>query len=358
MPTSEKLHNGSPAGEMGDVAVPDSTDISILTDPLWIGPQFWTEPAKQSLAAVTQFLMRQGAARRYRGHPAVTRSLVEGLRAIGVPVQYNPRRINQLSPTVVVLCNVTALRQMIALKRQGVVRKLLAGPNMMSFSDMYDGVFGDEAIDIWLAPSRQVCDLYVRDCAAIAGRCRVWPAGVDTSYWQPMESSRRRRKAIVYVKTHVFPHMTTESVPIEMCRRVLSQRGYEVQMIRYGEYSEAEYLRSLQGATLMVGFTASESQGLAWAEAWAVNVPTLIWYRDKSICFGRAFATSAAPYLSDETGAFFTDEVTFRAGLEKLESRQHAMWPRDWVVGNMSVEVATRAFCSLAGILTLERAKQ
>jgi len=47
--------------------------------------------------------------KKYRGHFAVTRSLVEGLEKIGAPANYNPRFAGSVAPTVIVLSGLNTL---------------------------------------------------------------------------------------------------------------------------------------------------------------------------------------------------------------------------------------------------------
>ena len=81
----------------------------------------------------------------------------------------------------------------------------------------------------------------------------------------------------------------------------IERRGYSVRLLRYGQYFPDEYLSLLRQTCVMVGFTPDESQGIAWAEAWSVNVPTLLWKQEKVTYKGRTYRAvdSALPYATD-----------------------------------------------------------
>jgi hypothetical protein len=98
----------------------------------------------------------------------------------------------------------------------------------------------------------------------------------------------------------------------------------------------------------MVGFVIDESQGLAWAEAWSADVPTLIWRNIENSNRGRSYVTSTAPYLSINTGLFFDDFENFKIIFAKWESKKDEFRPREWVLENMSDEVCARLICQLA----------
>ena len=111
--------------------------ISVLTDPLPWGGEFFNENARRFARFSRDVVIptRQYYNHpKYRGHFAVTRSLVEGLDAIGASYNYNPKYPWELAETVIVLAGARTLRQAIKLKKKGRIKKLLAGPNIVVFS--------------------------------------------------------------------------------------------------------------------------------------------------------------------------------------------------------------------------------
>lgn len=281
----------------------------------------------------------------YRGHFAVTRSLVEGLRKIGVCANYNPTRLEDVAERVVVLSGLQALSQMIEFKKMGRIRVLLAGPNLVVFPSQARDLMTSPLVDTCIVPSKWVEDVYSNDCPELLGRCRSWPAGVDIAYWAPQAHSRQARRILIYVK------QSENSVgPIDPYVRILKLRNFTVDVIHYGSFLHDEYRSAVQKCDLMVGFVSGESQGIAWAEAWAADVPTLLWFQPTKQYAGRTLIASTAPYLGAKTGAFFSDISGFVEQLEKWESGQAQYSPRQWVLENMSDEVCARKLCELAGL--------
>ena len=281
---------------------------------------------------------------KYRGHPAVTRSLVEGLQKIHVDANYNPRSFGRIGETVLVLSGIPALKQAIQLKRKGYIKKLLAGPNMVEFPSDYDGLAASPELDFYVINCEWTKDLYEKDSPALAGRCVIWPAGVDTEYWKP-DPAQLRDTILIYEKQRKGP-----VGPVEPYQQWLEQQGYKVQIIKCGEYTLAEFLHALQRAQLMVGFVIDESQGIAWAEAWSADVPTLIWRNTRNSIRGRSYECSTAPFLTDDNGMFFDDLEHFKRVFSKWSATQSAFRPRQWVLKNMSDEVCARLLCELAGV--------
>lgn len=287
---------------------------------------------------------------KYRGHFAVTRSLVEGLMKIKVPATYNPATSADVGRVLGVLSGISSLRQGIAWRREGRIDRLIAGPNVVDFPSQSGGLVGSREVDQCVTPSTLVRDLYEEDCPALRGRCVVWPAGVDTDYWSPSDQGRRPRQVLVFEKPTRWP-LESSSAYAELLRR----RKYHVSFVRYGQYLPADYQRLLRESTLMIGFASTESQGLAWAEAWATDVPTLLWRQDQ-ITFehpqrgARVYPTSTGPYLSAQTGAFFDGITSFEALIDSWEARPEQYSPRAWALANMSDEVCARQYLTLAGI--------
>jgi hypothetical protein len=319
--------------------------LTVLTDPVPVGRYRLKEVLKRAGRPLRDLIRGRPAFRRssaYRGHFGVTRSLVEGLRKIGVSASYNPNHLADVAETVVVLSGLDTLRQAIAWKREGRIRQLLAGPNILVLPSEHPDVIAAPEIDCCITPADWVCKVYESECPVLRGRCAPWPAGVDTEYWRPDPGTRESRSVVVFRK------QTT--TPLANYLQVLERRRLDVHVITYGSYGRDEYLAALRRSVLMVGFAISESQGLAWAEAWSADVPTLLWFQDHNVYRGRTFSSSTAPYLSASTGLFFSSVAEFEAELAQWEVGRTAFSPRRWVLENMSDEICARRLCRLAGV--------
>ncbi len=319
--------------------------LTVLTDPLPVGRFLVKETLKRAARPLRDLLRPRPIFLRscpYRGHFGVTRSLVEGLRKINVSANYNPDRMAEVGPIVVILSGINALKQAITWKRQGRIDRLLAGPNILVLPSDYPDVISLPEVDICITPSDWVSRAYEDECPALAGRCSAWPAGVNTEYWQPAADPRCPNQVLLYAKRDI------SLIPI--CVSVLERRHYNVRILAYGSHDRDEYRDALRQSSLLIGFSTSESQGLAWAEAWSVDVPTLLWFQDHHVWHGRTLASSTAPYLSPRTGLFFTSVPEFESALTGWETTKAGFLPRRWVLENMSDEICAQRLCHLAGV--------
>jgi hypothetical protein len=310
--------------------------ISVLTDPMPLGRELLHEGARQ-IARMARDAIRPSRKffnhPQYRGHFAVTRSLVEGLHKISASFNYNPRYECQLADIVVVLAGVRTLRQAIRMKRQGRIKKLFAGPNIVVFSSDYDSLLAATEVDGVITPCDWVVDIYIEDNPSLKNRIFSWPAGVDTNYWQQDPSIKRDGILI-------FDKQNKGSLGlVSLCGDYLRNLGWPVQVIEYGKYTHNEYLQMLQHSCLVIGFVASESQGIAWAEAWSTDVPTLICKNISNIYRGRRYDCSTAPYLHPQNGLFFDDLEDFKKQFGYWLANREQFTPRVWTLENMSDEV-------------------
>jgi hypothetical protein len=308
--------------------------LTVLTDPLPIGLNFLPETIRRIARVLKYSVMKRSFVShpRFRGHFAVTRSLIEGLDKIGADFNYNPNCLADLATTVVVLAGVQTLRQAIKLKQKGYIKKLYAGPNLVNFSSDYDSLLASTEIDAAITPCNLINNLYIEDNPSLKDRIFSWPAGVDTEYWKP-DPNVKREKILIFEK-----HAKGPVGPISPYVNYLRDCGWPVVIIKYGSYNHNEFLQMLRQSFLMLGFVTDESQGIAWLEAWSADVPTLIWKNNYNVIQGRRYKCSTAPYLNKSNGLFFNDLEDFKIKFDYWVKHREQFNPRAWTLKNMSDE--------------------
>jgi hypothetical protein len=271
----------------------------------------------------------------YPGHFALVRSAVEGLRAIEAEFNFNPRRFGEIADVVYAPAN-EALRQAAALKRSGRIRRLAAGPTNAFAPAEVNGILRLPEIDRLIVPSPWVVELYRTHAPELVPKMRVCPAGVDAGYWKP-SATRRHGDVLLYCK----------DVDATFCRAIeehVRRAGCSVQSINYGSYTREEYRRILDTCAVAVFLSTFETQGLALAEAWSMDVPTLVW-DPQAPTEWRGFrftAGSSAPYLTPATGAAWRQPAELIALLAR-ERRPRSGQARAWVLAHMTDAVCARA---------------
>ena len=278
----------------------------------------------------------------YRGPGAVARSLVDGLAGAGIGCVYNPQCVRRITEYVVVLSDTAAIAQAIGWKKQGKIRTLIAGPNLVTWPADCGRIIAAQEIDIFLVNSEWTRDLYLREIPELAGRCRIWPAGVDLHYWDCAGNERRRRSVLFMYKSGPWDMLFNTS-------EYVRARGRPVTILAYGQYTREQYRTALQESDCAVFFSNSESQGIALCESWAADVPTLAW--NSGVCFfgdrGVFCPASSAPYLCADTGLFFSDIEGFRRAWDVFERERRRFAPRAWVARHMTDEVCARKLAAI-----------
>ena len=277
---------------------------------------------------------------RYPGHYALVRSVVEGLRAIGADFNFNPRGFADLARVVYAPAN-EALRQAIALKRRGRVTFLVAGPVNALFADESGGILLEPEIDLVVVPSEWTTEFY-RGFPELIAKSRVCPCGVDADVWKP-SGRPKERTAVVYWKSGDERFCEDVEAVVRRCGlspvRVRSRHG------EHGIFKPEDYRAALDRSVVGVFLSSFETQGIALAEAWSMNVPSVVWDpRGEAQWRGRTFTSrSSAPYLTPGTGVTFGAIGDLEAALRRTLGGLDGFRPRDWVLQHMTDAVcATR----------------
>jgi len=284
------------------------------------------------------------------GHPGVTSGLLRGLDIAALRYSYNPFVIpsERTVQRIGVLAGLTTLRWAVRRVEKGQIGALSVGPNVFILPSEARDELLSSAVKQILVPSPWVGELYASVLPAIGPKIRVWAVGVDTDKWRPLEPVEpvETRRCLIYRK-----NATEQEVfeVVDLCRRL----GWDLAVIEYGRYSSKEYLTALRRADVLVFLGETESQGLAMFEAWSANVPTFVrrWRPHQTAVIadphqlGDWVGVCASPYLSDQTGAFWSSLDELRDLLENSQTLNRH--PRQWVLGNANLELAARTYYEL-----------
>ena len=318
--------------------------LTVLTSPIPSAPQ----RLSMRLRDFGRRILKPGKPRlqgsAYPGHYAVVRSVVEGLRAIDADFNFNPGSLSALARMVYAPAN-EALLQAAELKRRGAIDFLVAGPTNALFADDGDSIMQMPEIDLAIVACEWAIDFY-RSTPALARKCRVCPCGVDTEFWKP-RSAKKERTAIVYWKSG-------DERFCEDVESIVRRCGLEPLRVRsrHGEHNifTPDMLRQMLDRSVAGVFLSTfETQGIALAEAWSMNVPTVVWDPQGDAEWrGRHFtAGSSAPYLTPATGIAARDTAGLEPALRQALATLGSFQPREWVLANMTDAICSRKLYEL-----------
>ena len=110
-----------------------------------------------------------------------------------------------------------------------------------------------------------------------------------------------------------------------------------------------EYKKLLTKCQFAVFLSESEMQGMALAESWAMNVPTLVWNPMQCSSGGVFFRTSSAPYLTEVLGDSWKTVEELESLLDQFPDKLKTYSPRAWTKKNLTDEASV---CQLLEIFS------
>ncbi len=273
-----------------------------------------------------------------RGPQAVLDGLLRGLDRQGTPYMLNSLA-GSFMDVACVLSGPKILAAMIAKKKAGQIKKLIAGPNVVYLPKGPGAVAAAPEVDAYVVPSEQVKLAFAKISPNLAKRLFVWPAGIDENFWKATVKDPAK-KILIYKK----------NAPADLILRAIGlvkQLGFGVEEIEYGRYTPDKYRRSLQAVVAGIFFSATESQGIALAESWAMDVPALVWNPALRHPVLDDLSDSPAPYLTPATGLMWTNLKELENILKSLPESLAACRPRQWVLNNMTDSIAAQNYLNI-----------
>jgi hypothetical protein len=173
----------------------------------------------------------------------------------------------------------------------------------------------------------------------------AWPVGIDTDLWQPNEH-QKPIDVLIYDKIR-WNRNDYEPTLLAPIREVLTKGGHSFFELRYGNYREEEFHALLTNSATMIFLCEHETQGIAYQQALACNVPILAWdrkgyWRDPSYYPKKVkFApVTSIPYWDERCGDSFerAEEVAFK--WEHFWQRYLAgiFKPREYILETLTLE--------------------
>lgn len=319
----------------------ESVRVLVLTRPMFrrgcVVSAFVTRARYLARAVVIALFGPFIGRRLVNGPLQVELSLVRGLRKLGWQVDHNPFYGGGGWSLILVPNGLPAFHQALELRTMNVGRILVAGPNLCNWTE-----------ELELEPEGGKPDLYIQPCEWARDRLAqrppqmpcpiiVVPAGVDPEIWRRPTDRQSSRRILIFDKK-------APSAVVDLCRAAADEQGFAVTVVSYGGYNWKTYRDGLAEVDAMVYLSSSESQGIAMFEAWAMDVPTFVYEREKQ---GSSAMLSPSPYLCEETGAFFTERNELEKLLESLANGRSAYAPRNWIERNGTDVASVRRLISL-----------
>jgi hypothetical protein len=186
----------------------------------------------------------------------------------------------------------------------------------------------------------------------------LWRAGINQSYWHPDPSVEKSVDVLVYWKMH-WEKRAMEYQLLGPLLRYLHDRGASFRLIEYGKYTVSSYRELLRASRALVFVSPHESQGFAYQEAMACDVPVFawnpgFWFDPDRARYGLDFVpTSSVPFFDDSCGDQFCDLAEFKAKWPRFwrSVQRKEFAPLSFVSANLSIRRSTEEMLQLVSAL-------
>jgi hypothetical protein len=222
------------------------------------------------------------------------------------------------------------------------------GPGDFGPPSGVEAVAKDERFKILTHPSEWFVELYRPYCG---DKLAVMFVGIDTGHWRSARDEPKTTDVVIYDKLRWFREERVPAI-LERAQRGLDAKGLTHRTLRYGAHNLATFTAALKSARALLFLCEHETQGLAYQEALACDVPVLAW--DEGIFVDPALSpfaktkldVSAVPYFDQRCGMTFKlDE--FERKLDEFWAARDRYAPRVYVAENLSLEIAAAKYMEM-----------
>jgi hypothetical protein len=283
------------------------------------------------------------------GQMRVFLNLLIGLDRIGQAYRVNNHRHVRNNPAE--LCCILGKRHV--LDGWKLTNPLMVGPCLHNHP-IDDPNLGRHRIKRILVPGEWMRLM----CAPSWGNAVVaWPIGIDTERWSPtVPAESRDLDVLVYDKIRWDRDRRLPELMSPIYAE-LSKRGLRHATVRYGSYDPENFRNLLRRSRAMVFVCEHETQGIAYAEALACDVPVIAWehggawtdpeYYPDRVNFS---PVSAVPYWDERCGVKFGTATDFPDRLDEFSVRrsEQTLHPREYVLEHLTLQSSATAFVNHA----------
>ena len=269
-------------------------------------------------------------------HPAVVNSMRRGLSKIHRDFNVNPEELLAVKQNVLVLANIEAGLQAYGWKLHKKIATLMIGPNIAMSVTECDSFVSWPLIDAYLINSEWPMQNFLRFNPALKRHMRLWYSGVDESVWKPASSFSQKNSQVVLLYRKNYEEVSDR---VQQC---LERHGYQVISLTYGHYTPEQFKQALEVAKFAVFVSRSESQGIALAEAWSMDVPVLAWNPKGSVSYLDYEYTdvSSCPYMNPWVGKEWVRIEELEEMVTHFSEISTEFQPRRWVLLHMTDKVS------------------
>jgi hypothetical protein len=278
---------------------------------------------------------------KHTGYYTAFLGLVESLQAVGCNVRINDFAAAEARPNYPI--GVAGFPS--AITKIDLPNPRIFGHGDFGLPGKCDAVARSSKFVTLIMPSEWPVALFTHYCG---DKMWIWFTAIDTKRWPDLSQTRKRFDFVIYDKIRFH---RAEYAP-QVLQRVMSHmdsRGLTYTVLRYGQHHTSKFVSALTQARAMLFLCEHETQGLAYQEALASNIPVLAWDEGKLVDpellphLNEAMKITSVPYFDESCGMKFKLQ-DFETTCDAFWKKRASFTPRRYVQEHLSPEKAGKRY--------------
>ena len=234
----------------------------------------------------------------------------------------------------------------LSLKNWDLPNPAILGPSMYDHPRLNPGLMGDRRYRYYLFTCEWLRNLFQ---PFYGDKCVLWHAGVDIEKWPDVKKCHKDIDVLIYDKMR-WTRDIKEKFILQPILEDIGNRRLNSYVLKYGNISRDQYKDLLSRSRSMIFLCEHETQGMAYQEALASNVPVLAWdpgyWVDPlwEIFSENPVPSTSVPQFSDQCGAKFKKVYEFNSRFSEFYSTLDIYEPRKFAEENLSLKKSAEVY--------------
>lgn len=270
--------------------------------------------------------------------------LVRSLKEKGYRVYENNYALARANPEYPIGVVGTPL----CIKNWSLPNPAVLGPCMYDHPSLNPSLMQDKRFKYYLITCEWLKDVF----AEVYGEsCVIWNAGIPLDEWSDTSKNEKFIDVLIYDKIRWERNKIIPFV-LEPIITYLKLKNMSYTVLQYGDISHERYKEHLSCSKSMIFLCEHETQGMAYQEALASNVPILAWdygwWTDPvwTVFAKKPIQATSIPYFSDECGEKFKMTSEFSRTFEKFWSNIEKYQPRNYIKKHLSLSKSAEQYAA------------